>query len=79
LRHVLENDKGARDLLMIYADHRTTFATVMALVRSLKPTGVERFSLCVREADRNEEIVHVLTSTVGQIRSHARPNGSNGG
>ena len=61
--------EGAGDVFMIYPDDRTSFRTVLDLLRRLKSAGVKHFSVGAVELREGVEVLHYLRGKTETIES----------
>ncbi len=64
--------ENAAELVMIYPDDRTSFRTVLDLLRRLKTAGVNHFSVGAAESIEGAEVFHYFRGKTETIESFPR-------
>jgi hypothetical protein len=61
--------EGAGDVFMVYPDDRTSFKTLMDVLRRLKTAGVRQFAAGSAESNAGVEVLHYLQGKMDMIHS----------
>jgi hypothetical protein len=57
--------------ILIYTDDRTSFRTVLDLLRLLKAAGITRFEVVFTEEREGERVLHTLSGKGDDLKSHS--------
>ena len=64
---------GDADPFLIWPDSRTSFATVLDMLRRFKAAGVKHFEVSTLASTNASEVKHSLWGTDANIKSEPRP------